>query len=97
MEQERELEPMEDVEESEEETFEELVGERSKELFGHPAVPPSFYHCAGCNEGILAQDIVWDRESQPRCPACHALLERQGSSKAVGGSEALYLVEGPLE
>jgi hypothetical protein len=73
MDREQDLEPVQDIEEIEE------VGERINELFGDPSVPPSFYHCKQCDEDILAQDIVWDREGQPRCPKpkCNSILERR--------------------
>lgn len=78
MDREQDLEPVQDMEEIAE-VYEELVGERINELFGDSAVPPSFYHCRQCDEDILAQDIVWDREGQPRCPKpkCNSILERR--------------------
>lgn len=78
MDREQDLEPVQDMEEIEEVYGDvEFVGARN--LFGDPSVPPSFYHCKQCDEDILAQDIVWDREGQPRCPKpkCNSILERR--------------------
>jgi len=71
MEQGKKFEPIQDVEEIQEEIF----GDRIGELFGESPVPPSFYYCSQCDEEILAQDIVWDRENQPHCPECNSVLE----------------------
>ncbi len=49
----------------------------SGELYGDAAVKPSLYHCAHCDEDILAQDVVWDRSSRPRCPECDSPLKRK--------------------
>lgn len=85
MDREQDLEPVQDMEEIEE-IYEVALGELTManriELFGDPSVPPSFYHCKQCDEDILAQDIVWDREGQPRCPKpkCNSILERRSES-----------------
>jgi len=58
MEQEQGSEPVQDTGETWEEAP--IALDRSEELFGEPREPPSFYHCAQCNEDILAQDVAWD-------------------------------------
>lgn len=75
MKQERDLEPVQSVEEIQGELSDESMVDRSKELFGHSLVPPSFYRCVQCKNDILAQDVVWDRETQPHCPECNSILE----------------------
>ena len=62
-----------------EEAFEEAFeisgrGEGSGELFGDPITPPTFYHCPAHGE-VLAQDVVWKRDSRPYCPECGAPLD----------------------
>jgi len=73
MEEERELQPDWESEEPQEEIARAIP---EPELFGAPSISPSFYHCKQCNEDVLAQDVVWDREDQPHCPQCNATLER---------------------
>ncbi len=83
--------PDEYEKEGEKSAADDFAFDRGRELFGAPSlapsfychpphppnVPPSFYHCTQASKDILAQDVVWDRSGQPRCPECNALLERQ--------------------
>lgn len=75
MEQEQGLEPVQDAEEVRGEAP--IARGRSEGLFGESREPPSLYRCAQCNKNVLAQDVAWDRENQPRCFDCHSILERQ--------------------
>jgi hypothetical protein len=78
---ESDLEPMQDEKEIEPEYSESYAVDRDKGLFGDPSVRPSYYYCVECNEDILAQDVAWDEEDQPRCPECDSILERRSQTR----------------
>ena len=81
MEHKSDLEPKQDAREIEPGYSESYVVDRGKGLFGDSSVRPSFYHCVKCNADILAQDVAWDEDDQPRCPECDSILERRPQTR----------------
>lgn len=81
MAQERDLKSVQQVGEIQEESSAEVREKRSQELCGVPEVPPSFYHCARCNEDVLAQDVVWESEDEPHCPKCDYILKPRSDGR----------------
>ncbi len=72
-----EMNELEMHEESLESASPPTLGKGGRETFGDPDIPPNLYHCP-THGALLAQDVLWKRDSRPYCPKCGALMDARG-------------------